>query len=345
MAKISQSQMAKLFRRLATAYSAGIDIRSAFKRETESGSTTYRLKTKQVTEGLSAGLPLAESMAKTDGYFPELTLSVVKAGERGGRLDESFKRLSVHYENLVAFRNKFLSAIAWPAFEVLFAIFIVGGLMVICDWIFEALEKEKFNWLLMGSTTGNVIAYFVLVFLLLTGFGVLIHGTAQGWFGTLPIRLAMKIPLIGKTIECLALSRFAWTMSVAENAGMNAVETAEISLNATENIYYKQLVPEVCKKLQNGASFYSTFKQTNLFPEDLLIYIDNGETAGELAESMNRASAELQERAELNLKAIGTIGFAMMILFAAGLVLLIAVFAMSQYLGILNEWSKPGGFR
>lgn len=345
MAKISQSQMAKLFRRLATSYSAGIDIRSAFKRETETGTTTYRLKVRKVSDGLSTGLPLAESMEKTDGYFPDLALSVVKAGERGGRLEESFKRLGKHYENLVAFRNKFLSAIAWPAFELLFAIFIVGGLMIICDWIFVALEKEKFNWLLMGSTTGNVIAYFFLVFLLLAGFGVLIHGTAQGWFGTVPIRIAMKIPLIGKTIECLALSRFAWTMSVAENAGMNPIETAELSLNSTENFYYKQLIPQVSRKLQNGATFYSTFKETDLFPTDLLIYIDNGETAGELAESMNRASAELQQRAELNLKAIGTIGFAMMILFVAGLVLLIAVFAMSQYLGILNEWSKPGGFR
>lgn len=345
MAKIKQTQMAKLFRRLATAYSAGIDIRSAFKRETETGSPTYRAKVKQVSDGLGAGLPLAESMERAEGYFPELTLSVVKAGERGGRLDESFRRLSKHYENLVAFRNKFLGAIAWPAFEFLFAIFMIGGLMIICDWIFESLDREKFNWLLMGSTTGNVIAYFVLVFLLLGGFAFLIHGVAQGWFGSTPIRIAMKIPLIGNTIECLALSRFAWTMSVAENAGMNAVETAELSLNATELHNYKELVPDVCRQLQGGASIYSTFKSTNMFPQDMLIYIDNGETAGELAESMNRASDELQQKAELNLKAIGTIGFALMIFVVAGLVLLILVFAMSQYLGFINELSQPGGFR
>lgn len=345
MAKIKQSQMAKLFGRLATSYSAGIDIRAAFKRETENGSSTYREKAKQVSDSLSAGLPLAESMEKTEGYFPDLTLSVVKAGERGGRLEESFKRLSKHYENLVTFRNKFLGAIAWPAFELLFAIFMVGGLMIICDWVFTTLEREPFNWFLMGSTTGNVIAYFVLVFLGLGGFAALVYGVGQGWFGSTPIRIAMRIPLIGKTIECLALSRFAWTMSVAENAGMNAVETAELSLNATELYSYKELIPSVCRKLQNGASIYSTFKETERFPNDILIYIDNGETAGELAESMNRASGELQQRAELNLKAIGTIGFALMILLVAGLVLLIVVFAMSQYLGFLNELSQPNAFR
>lgn len=338
MAKISMSQMAKLYHRLATSYTAGIDIRAAYKRESQTGSPSYRSKSHQIYKQLGGGQPLADAMANTDGYFPELAISVVKAGERGGRLEESFARLSKHYGDLVAFRNKFLAAIAWPAFELFAAIMIIGGLMAICDSIFETMEMEKFDWFYMGSTVGNVIAYFVLVFLFLAGATGIVMGTARGWFGTLPMRIAMKIPLIGKTIECLALSRFAWTMSVAENAGMNAIETAQLALRSTENFYYKDLESVVSRNLQQGHQFYPTFKATDAFPEDLLIYIDNGETAGELSESMERASSELQARAELNLKAIGTIGFVLMILFVAGVVLLILVFAMSQYVKLLNNF-------
>jgi len=133
--------MAKLFNRLATSYTAGIDLRSAYQRETENGSPSYRLKAKQVCKGLKSGKPLAESMALADGYFPELALSVVKAGEVGGRLEESFSRLGKHYDNLVKFRNGFLAAIAWPAFELVFAILLVGGLMAICDSVFRALRQ------------------------------------------------------------------------------------------------------------------------------------------------------------------------------------------------------------
>ena len=86
-----------------------------------------------------------------------------------------------------------------------------------------------------------------------------------------------------------------------------------------------------------------TLRETGAFPQDLLIYVDNGETAGELAESMDRASHELQQRAEMNLKAIGTIGFVCMILFVALLVLIICVFAMTQYINMLNNLSN-GGF-
>jgi len=332
MAKISQSQMAKLFNRLATSYTAGIDLRSAYQRETENGSPAYRLKAKQVCKGLESGKPLAESMALADGYFPELALSVVKAGEAGGRL-------------LVKFRNGFLAAIAWPAFELVLAILLVGGLMAICDSIFRSLEKQPVNWLLMGSTTGNVIAYFVLVVLLFAALTVVIVGTARGWFGAVPMQIAMRIPLIGSTIIALALSRFAWTMSVAENAGMNAVETADLSLRATDNFFYNRLRPNVNKKIQSGQTFYRAFQSTGSIPEDVLIYIDNGETAGRLSETMIRCSEELQQRAERNLKAIGTIGFILMLLMAAGLVLAIVVFVMSGYIGVLNDLAQPNAFR
>ena len=162
MAQISQNQLAKLFQRLATSYHAGIDLRSSVKRESQTGSPAYQQKMKRVAKSLDGGGSLAKALANTDGYFPQLVVSVVKAGEAGGRLDDSFARLGKHYKDLVTFRNNFLRAIAWPAFELVFAIGIVGLLMAICDWIFEGFEKPKIDWFWMGSTVGNVIAYYVL---------------------------------------------------------------------------------------------------------------------------------------------------------------------------------------
>ena len=329
MAKISQNQLAKLFQRLATSYRAGIDLRTSVKRESQSGSLAHQQKMKRVANALDGGGSLAKAMSETQGYFPELAVSVVKAGEAGGRLDESFSRLGKHYKDLVAFRNNFLRAIAWPAFELLFAVGIVGLLMAICDWIFSSLEKQPINWFWMGSTVGNVIAYYVLAALFFTAVGLTITGILRGWFGATPLQLAMKIPLIGSTIKCLALSRFSWTMSVAENAGMSALDIAELSLNSTENIFYTQFGPAVKSSLQAGNQFYPTFLSTNAFPDELLMQIENGETAGQLSESMAMASEEYQLKAEANLKTIGKIGMVLMMILAAGVVAFIAIFGLS----------------
>jgi type II secretory pathway component PulF len=340
MPRISQSQLAKLFQRLAISYKAGIDVRTILRKEAETGSKYYRSKSREVAEGVAEGKSLAEAMQETDGYFPELAISVVHAGEKGGRLEESFARLADHYRNLVSFRNRMLSSLAWPLFELFVAILMVGLMMAVCDWIFSALEKPPVNWFWMGSTFGNIVAYFLLVILFFIGLFLLLRGISQGWFGDLPMKIARRIPVVGKTIESLALSRFAWTISVAENAGMNPMEVASLALRSTENYYYQQHEDSIIGSLEKGKSYYKSFKATQAFPDDLLNQIDNGEISGELAETMNRASEEFQNRADLNLKLLGTIGFALMLGLVALLVLGVAVFAMQQYLELLSGISK-----
>lgn len=340
MSRISQSQLAKFFRRLATSYKAGIDVRTILQRESETGNARYRSRSRSIAQGVSNGKSLADAMRDVEGYFPELAISVVQAGEKGGRLEDSFRRLADHYQNLVTFRNRLLAALAWPLFELFVAIMLVGLMMAVCDWIFLALEMKPINWFLMGSTTGNVIAYFVLVALCFIGLLLIIRGVNRGWFGDFPMKIARRIPVLGKTIECLALSRFAWTISVAENAGMTPMEVASLALRSTENYYYKQHEAKLHRMLEKGKSYHQSLAATKAFPEDLLIYVENGETAGELAEAMDRASQEFQERADINLKILGTIGFVMMVGFVALVVLAILVFAMQQYLNILSGVSN-----
>lgn len=308
--------MAQLFHRLATGYRAGLDLRRLYQKETERGSPLYRMKSKKIFHDIGGGASLAEAMSGTDGFFPQLPIAVIEAGEKGGRLEEAFRKLSEHYQSLVQFRTRFLQSIAWPCFELCAAVVILGLLILIMGWVMESNRGTPIDWFGLGlSVEGNFILYCTLVGLFFGSLLFLVVGSIKGWFGLWPMRIARWLPLIGKTVEALALSRFAWTMSVAENAGMSAVETAGLALRSTENFYYVILEDEVCDDLQSGTSFYKALKSTDCFPEDLLIYVDNGESAGELAESMSRASDEFQERAENNMKTIGTVGFVLTLIF------------------------------
>ena len=317
MAQISHAQLAKLFGRLATGYSAGIDIKSVYTRETEHGSVGYRTKAREVVQQLAQGHSLTESMQGVAGYFPDLVLSVVQAGEKGGRLEDAFKRLAEHYDSLVKFRNGFLLSIAWPMFELGFAIILIGAVILLMGML---AGDEMANWFGMGTAWANFLFYVACVSTIIGSVVVIFFALKKGWFGTLPMQIARRVPLLGKTIEALALSRLAWTLSIAENAGMSAVESAQIALNSTQNFFYQRLVQPISNALQNGRDFSSSFRGTNAFPEDFLIYMENGEMAGELAESMDRASKELQTRAENNLKLLGTIGFVLTFLFVAGVI-------------------------
>ncbi|MEM9411652.1 MAG: type II secretion system F family protein, partial [Planctomycetota bacterium] len=146
--------MSRLFRRLAIGYGAGIDLKTIYSREIEFDTPRYREKSRQVLLGVSKGLTLAESMKATDGYFPDLVLAIVNAGEQGGRLEESFSKLADHYDSLVKFRNGFLLSIAWPLFELFFAVSIIGAVILLLGWL---VNDEAANWFGMGSAMANFL--------------------------------------------------------------------------------------------------------------------------------------------------------------------------------------------
>ena len=134
-------------------------------------------------------------------------------------------------------------------------------------------------------------------------------------------------------------------MSVADNAGMNALDIAELSLNSTENAFYTQFVPDVKSSLREGNQFYPTFLNTNAFPDEMLMQIENGETSGQLSESMAIASEDYQRRAESNLQMLGKVGMVLMMLFVAGVVAFIAIFGMSQYNSFIQDLARPNAFK
>jgi type II secretory pathway component PulF len=305
------------------------------------GSSAYRRRMKEISQAIDQGASLAESFSQSQ-FFPPLVVATIKAGEQGGRLDQAFRRLADHYENLVKFRTRFLMAIGWPVFELCAAITIFGLLILIMGYLLDGKEGLSApDWFGFGlKTRGNFILYVSVVMTFFTSIALLVIGTARGWYGTLPMRIARRIPVLGKTIECLSLARMAWTMAVAENAGMSATETMQLSLEATQNYYYEQLTPELVTKIQRGQPFYLSLQETQAFPDDFLIYVDNGETAGKLAEVMEKASDNLQETAENNLRIISVVGFVVTFGFVAILVGFTIISIYSQYLGTLNSMMR-----
>jgi type II secretory pathway component PulF len=129
-------------------------------------------------------------------------VAIVEAGERGGRLEQSFQRLSHHYEELVKFRNRFLLSVAWPLFELVMSIVIIG--LLILGWVTDMNNMEPFHW--FGVTSWrpwqDFLMYVFLVLLFFGGLATLADSErsavgSENW----PMEIALRIPLIGKTIE------------------------------------------------------------------------------------------------------------------------------------------------
>lgn len=339
-ARISLKELARLCHRLAISLEAGIDMRTVWQREA-SGSSRASLKSRfqAIDRGVADSRSLSESINATGDFFPPLFRELTNVGEQSGRLPDVFSQLHRHYEDQLKRRRIFLAAIAWPALQLTIAILVVGFLI----WILGVIGKSTgmtFDVLgcgLVGTSGLAVYAAFV------SGAGIvaLLLGQAisRGLLWTRPIqRMTLKIPVLGKALETLALARLAWSLHLTFNTGMDVRRAVRLSLQAAGNALYLDLIKPIDRWLSAGSSLHEAFVNTGEFPTEFLDALDVGERSGKLVESMDHLARQYRDRAKSALATLTMLaGFAVWCMVAVLLIALIFRFFMVFYLGPIND--------
>jgi type IV pilus assembly protein PilC len=341
MIKISNKTGAQLFDRLATGYHAGLDLRALWQRESNSGNPVLARSAKIVSEKIAAGESLAEAMHHTNGFFSPLTIAVVKAGEASGRLEQSLRRISQHFQTWHNFRRDILVAMAWPLFELGFSILVIGALILLLGWALSNVNPKGMDWFGWGWGTWDYFrAYMALVCLGLTCLGLIWVGIRLEWFGTLPTRIAKYIPLVGGILRNLSLARFCWALSAALGAGMNVAESLRIGIQASQNSRFLEIESQITQEIVENRTIYETLAKTGRFPEEFLTYVSNGEVSGELPETLDRVSGIYQGRVESGFLLLKTVTFIATLLFVGLIIGATIIFLFNKlYLGTLRELS------
>ncbi|MGI9519584.1 MAG: type II secretion system F family protein [Pirellulaceae bacterium] len=343
MATIPLKQLADLCHRVGTSYKAGVDVKTIWERETRNGSPAMRHAMRTVADRVAAGHTVAEGMQATNGYFPEMAVAVVEAGEKGGRLERSFELLSKHYETLVRFRREMASRLAWPILELVGAVVIIGLMILAMGWATSSAGGEPLDFLGFGwSTMQYFWAWVIFVVMSFGTLAVLVYGSKEGWFGEAPMQIARKIPLLGKTIQIFALSRFAWVLAAAYEAGMNTMRGVRLAFRATQNFYYQQFEDQVADDLQSGVQLTDALRATGAFPDDFMLHVDNGELTGNIPESMNRVAEEYTDQAEKNLSILAKVLFMVIFTIVALFIGFLIITLYMQYIGTFQQFALLG---
>lgn len=337
--RIKLKPLAGLCRRLSVSLAAGLDVRTVWTREAGQDSSG-NLRT--IAEAVGRGESLTEALAETGSYFPVLFREMTVVGEQSGRLSEVFAQLAEHYQNQLEMRRVFLTAIAWPMVELGAALFIVGCFIAALGFI-ESMTGTRIDPLGLGLVgLPGVMIYLALLSAVAAAFYFVLQAMRRGLAWTRPIQHGiMRIPVLGKVLQTLALSRLAWSMYVTLGAGMEVRRSLRLSLNSTRHTQYTDQIESIDAEIINGNSIYDTFVQAGCFPQDFLDMLATGEQSGKLEESMQRLSAQYQDQARAALKTLSVLGgFAIWALVALLIVLLIFKLAFF-YIGTIQDLAAP----
>ena len=314
-------------------------MRKIWSGEMQRGTQADRQQVGLISAAVNAGKSVTEAVQATEDYFPSLLREMVQVGEQAGQLDQSMLRLADHYDHQLALRRTFLTGITWPLIELGLAVFVIGGLILLMGVVGQMTGQmvDVLGFGLIGVR--GLVVYIILVGAVVGMTALLMRAWMRGKLWTAPLqKAAMRIPVLGVTLETMALSQMAWTLSLTTNTSLNIRRALELSQYSTHQVHFTQYVRQVDRVLQRGEQIHVALRGTGAYPEEFLDAIEVGEQSGLLPESMAGLSRQYEDRARAALKTLSVVaGVAVMILVAMIIGAMILRIVWVGYIGPYRE--------
>src|SRR5437588_2816042 len=141
--RVSAKDLAVASRQLATMVTSGMSILRALQ-VLEAQTDNKRLKETfaAVRKDVEAGLLFSDALARHPKVFGPLYVSMVRAGETGGVLEECLLRTADQLEKDAALRRQVRAAMIYPAVVISFAVIVLLALITFLIPVFVNVFKE-----------------------------------------------------------------------------------------------------------------------------------------------------------------------------------------------------------
>jgi type IV pilus assembly protein PilC len=341
--RIRTKSLVIICRSLATMLESGIPVGKAFelagRKSSDRQASNIML---EMAADIRRGLDITESMRGQGHAFPESMIDLVGVGEQTGALPDILKSLAGHFENTIRLRRSFYSAIAWPAFQLVAAILVIGGLLLILGIIAESRGGTAIDILGLGLYgTSGAIKWFTLTFgTLFVGYvgGMIIRRSLMGQRVFDP--LVLRIPVLGTCIRSFAIARFSWSFALTQQSGMSIEPSLTQSFRATSNGAFIAAGPMAWAAIREGVSLHDALADTQLFPADYLSIVDVAETSGTVPEALDRVGPELEAQARRSLEMLASALAWLIWCLVAGFIVFLIFRVFSFYINQLNDALK-----
>jgi general secretion pathway protein F len=341
--RIAPLDLALATRQLSTLVGAGIPLVSALGALTEQVENT-RLKSviAGVRDRVNEGAALADSLTQS-GAFSDLYVGMVRAGETGGALEQVLARLAEYLESQVRLRNKVGSILIYPLVMFGFALVVVAALVtVVLPQITQlltslgqelpiytraiiALSEFARSWWWAVGLAG--LALFV-------GVRGLTRSQAgrRRWDG-----LKLRLPVLGRVVRLLAISRFTRTLSTLLAGGIPIVRALDVAKHVAHNVVLGDAIDTARGSITEGASLATPLRASGEFPAMVVHMVDVGERSGELEAMLAKVADTYDEQVETAVTRLTALLEPMLILLMVGIVLVIIFATLTPLLQITRS--------
>ncbi|QNI52605.1 type II secretory pathway/ component PulF [Synechococcus sp. BIOS-E4-1] len=314
--------------KLAALVDAGVPIvRSLDLMATQQKLPMFKKALTAVGMEVNQGTAMGAAMRQWPKVFDQLTVAMVEAGEAGGVLDESLKRLSKLLEDNARLQNQIKGALGYPVAVLVIAILVFLGMTIFliptfAD-IFEDLGAELplFTQLmvdlskLLRSSASLVFAGGLLVAVWLFS---RYYATDKG--RRVVDRLTLKLPLFGDLIMKTATAQFCRIFSSLTKAGVPILMSLEISSETAGNSIISDAILDSRAMVQEGVLLSAALTRQKVLPDMALSMLSIGEETGEMDRMLSKVADFYEDEVATSVKALTSMLEPAMIVVVGGIV-------------------------
>jgi len=261
-----------------------------------------------IRDDVCEGEDFSSALAHWPKIFPPLMMSLMRAAEASGMLDEMMSRVAKDLAKQRKTSRQVKGAMTYPAVMLAVAVIAVTVIMTTVMPRFQPLFAMQGDRLPMPTKILLALSEFIrndwMVWMpgligLVVG-GVLWSRSAMG--RSILDRGKVSWPIIGPMFRHLYVSRFAGTMATLLAAGVPLLEVVRILKDVTSNVCYSAMWKLLEERVSHGQELAPTFREFKFVPRNVAAIIAAGEKSGRLPEVLESTALVAEEDLEVALK-------------------------------------------
>jgi len=240
----------------------------------------------QARTDVEQGSSLSGALAKHPKAFNNLFISMIKAGETGGVLDDVLLSLADQIEKEVELRRQIKSAMTYPVVVVALVMLILTAMLLFVVPQFETIYTNLGGTLplptriLLGIS--NAFRNYWYIFGLGVAVGsVLFRRYKKTDAGRARVDAAkIRVPVFGPLFHKVALARFASTLGMLLRAGVPILQALDNVKETVNNRVIADAIDDVKTSVREGESIAKPLGKHKVFPPMVVQMMAVGEETG-----------------------------------------------------------------
>lgn len=346
--RVSTRIVAGFFSQMADLLRSGVPLlRSLEILERQSSNVRLQEILRDVHMQVADGTNLADAISRHPGAFNELAVSMIRAGQEGGFLEDVMERIAIFSEHQEDMKAKVIGALAYPVFLMAVLVIVLNVVVIFVVPLFGPMfkrleEKGELPALTMGliAVSEFMQTYWFIVLGVAAGIFYWLYiwsKTDSGRYKLDAFRLRM--PLAGTVYLSFALSRFTRILGTLLHNGIPILQSLRIAKDSTGNRVLSEAIDRAADNVTAGDSLAKPFGACPYFPRDIVEMVSVGEESNQLEKVLLDVANGLEKRTNRHLELFVRLLEPIMLLVMAGAILVVVaglmlpVFKMSKAIG------------